>query len=73
METRTIRILKQTVCGGVPVKPGDVIDATLRDARYLVNTKAAEPCDDKPRRKGKTNRMLDQGELETRAEGEPNE
>lgn len=68
MSTRTIRMLKQTVCGGVSVKPGDVVDATLRDAHYLVSTKAAEPCDEKPKRRGKANRMIDQAELQTRNE-----
>lgn len=52
MDTRTIKILKATVCGGLRVSPGDVVDASLGDARYLVNVKAAEPCErpaEKPR------------------------
>jgi hypothetical protein len=71
MDTRTIKILKATVCGGLRVSPGDVVDASLGDARYLVNVKAAEPCEkpvvaEKPKAERKPkNKMVTT--LETRA------
>ena len=68
-DTRKIKILKHTVCGGVSVGPGSVVDAPLGDARYLVNTGAAEPFveEEKPKRK---NKMVATEELETRDLGE---
>jgi len=47
-DTRTIKIVKQTVCGGKTVSPGDVVEASLGDAFYLVNTGSALPVEAKP-------------------------
>ncbi|KZL17537.1 hypothetical protein [Pseudovibrio sp. Ad37] len=38
-----IEILKRTVCGGEPVAPGDVVNASEKDAKFLINMKKAEP------------------------------
>lgn len=77
MDSRHIRILKATVCGGQVVAAGQVVEATLSDARYLVNTGRAEPCEAQENApKGKApkrtiNKMVDADGLETRdAEGE---
>lgn len=71
-DTRTIKILKSTVCTGRPVKAGDVVDASLEDAWYLVNTGAAEPFveEEKPKAARKTNKMVNTKELEARDAGE---
>jgi hypothetical protein len=74
-----ITILKSTVCGGLPVKPGDVVEASAKDAFYLTATKAAiatpdeELADDAPaerktrgNKKSPVNRMVDEDDLETR-------
>jgi hypothetical protein len=66
MSVKTIRLLKRTVCGGVPVAPGDVVDASARDASYLVATGAAEYCEPKAKAAGKRNKMVDVAELTTR-------
>lgn len=68
-DTRKITILKSTVCGGKPVSPGQAVDASLKDACYLVNTGAAEPYVEveKPKRKATTSVKTD--ELETRDAG----
>lgn len=71
-DTQTIKILKKTVCGGKPVSPGDVVEASLGDARYLVNTNSAvlfeKPAVEvKPKRKTK---MIKSDELETRDLGD---
>jgi len=68
-EYKQIKILKHTMCGGKAVRPGDVVDAMLGDARYLVNTGAAEPFveAEKPKRK---NKMIDTQEMEVRDLGE---
>lgn len=67
MTERTIRLLKHTVCGGVPVGPGAVVDASPRDASYLVATGAAEYCEGSAKPAGKRrNKMVDMGELTTR-------
>lgn len=78
-DTKTITILKSTVCGGRPVQPGEVVDASSSDAFYLLATKAATTGgqlvenEEKPRRgkkKAPINRMIDQEELEDRDPGE---
>lgn len=64
-----IHILKATVCGGKPVAPGQELEASSKDANYLIATGAAEPADDtKPKPKKKITKMVDTDELETRAE-----
>lgn len=72
MDTRTIKILKATVCGGLPVSPGDVVDASTGDAHYLINTQAAEPFEkpvaEKPKAERKLkNKMISSKTLEVRA------
>ena len=70
MDTRTIKIVKTTVCGGLRVSPGDVVDASLGDARYLVSTHAAEPFEKPVAEKPKAERKLKNkmiSNLETRA------
>ncbi|WP_068310458.1 hypothetical protein [Polycladidibacter hongkongensis] len=37
-----IEILKRTVCEGEPVAPGDVVSASEKDAKFLINMKKAE-------------------------------
>ncbi|WP_109314750.1 hypothetical protein [Pseudovibrio ascidiaceicola] len=37
-----IEILKRTVCGGEPVAPGDVVNASEKDAKFLINMKKAK-------------------------------
>ena len=39
-----IRIVKHTVCGGEAVFQGDEIDASVEDARELINLKKAVPA-----------------------------
>jgi hypothetical protein len=72
-----ITILKSTVCGGVAVKPGDVVEASDRDAYYLIATKAAvhggvvaEPPIKRGRPRSPVNRMIESGEIENRDAGE---
>lgn len=66
---------KSTVCGGVAVKPGDEVEASAKDAFYLISTKAAvkapdgEVAEEAPKRgrkKSPENRMIDGEELENR-------
>ncbi|MCK9563521.1 MAG: hypothetical protein M0R02_12480 [Bacteroidales bacterium] len=67
MTERTIRLLKHTVCGGKPVGPGEVVDASHRDASYLVATGAAEYCEGKAKPAVKrSNKMVDVADLTTR-------
>lgn len=71
-----ITILKSTVCGGASVRPGDVVEASAKDAFYLTSTKAAmttpegeadAPAEKKTRgKKSPVNRMVDESDLETR-------
>ena len=42
-----IKILQGTNCGGKRVKPGQTVDASDRDANYLIATKKAEKVDAK--------------------------
>lgn len=73
-----IRMTKSTVCGGVAVKPGDMVEASDKDAFYLVATKAAvkvdgvaiEEAPKRGRKKAPENRMIDPEELENRDAGE---
>lgn len=66
-DTRTIKILKSTVCDGLTVSPGDVVDASLSDARYLVNTKAAKPYVAPPKVERKIkNKVIATDKLEVR-------
>jgi GH24 family phage-related lysozyme (muramidase) len=37
-----IEILKRTVCDGEPVAPGDVVSASEKDAKFLINTEKAK-------------------------------
>lgn len=70
--TRLITIAKATVCGGKSVKPGDVVEASVKDAHYLTTTKAATYATDAPvaekrgRKKAPINRMVDDAGLENR-------
>jgi hypothetical protein len=72
LSMKTITILKSTVCGGQSVKPGDVVEASARDAFYLIATKAAVPSDaveaveKRGRKKAPVNRMIDAEDLESR-------
>lgn len=75
MTTKTITMIKHTVCGGVPVNPGDVVEASLRDAYYLIATKAAiEGATEQPAKRGRprspVNRMVEADEIENRDLGE---
>jgi hypothetical protein len=36
-----IKILDGVICGGKRRKEGDIVDASERDAKYLINTKRA--------------------------------
>lgn len=69
MDTKTITMMKSTVCGGVSVKPGDVVEASAKDAFYLISTKAAVEGGEVKKKGGKkspVNRMIDGEELENR-------
>jgi hypothetical protein len=73
MDTKTITMMKSTVCGGVSVKPGDVVEASVRDAFFLISTKAAVEGGEVKKKGGKkapTNRMVDEDELMNRDSGE---
>ena len=48
---KTIKLLKNTVCGGKAVGKGDVVDASDRDAFYLVSTKKAVHFKKEPAKK----------------------
>ena len=37
-EKQKIEILKRTVCDAEPVGPGDVVNATKKDALFLINS-----------------------------------
>jgi len=68
---KTITMIKSTVCGGQSVKPGEVVEASDRDAFYLVATKAAKlegdaPVEKKTRGRKPANRMVGEEELESR-------
>jgi len=39
-----IRITRQTVCGRRTVRPGDLVDASDADARYLIAIGKAQPA-----------------------------
>ncbi len=77
---KNIKMMKATVCGGRPVSVGEVVEASDRDAFYLIATKAAIESaaaavadDDAPkrgRRRAPVNRMIEPGELENRDSGE---
>ena len=45
MNTVKIKIVRATVCGGVCVDAGDVVDATARDARLLLAMGKAVPAE----------------------------
>lgn len=70
-----ITMLKSTVCGGAAVKPGQVVEASDRDAYYLIATKAAMAgAVEQPAKRGRprspVNRMIESGEIENRDPGE---
>jgi len=46
-----IKILKSTVCGGKPVEKDKVIDASEKDANYLIGIGKAESSDKKKEEK----------------------
>lgn len=71
METRSIEIVKNTICGGVRVRIGEIVEnASKKDAAFLINTKRAVPYDGEPpkrgRKKAPENRMISGEELENR-------
>lgn len=43
----SIKILKDTICGGEKVKAGQIVEASVKDAHLLLATKKAEPGPDK--------------------------
>ena len=64
---KTVKILRRTVCGGEAVKPGDIVEASPADARFLVAIGKAEYSKPKPKRKAKSaplNRQIE--DMETR-------
>lgn len=73
-DTKTITILKSTVCGLRPVEPGDVVQASPADASFLVATRRAMyggdiAKEDQPKRgrkKSPENRMIGGEELDNR-------
>ena len=60
-----IRILKNTVCDGKTVKADAVIEASEKDARYLIASGKAEETS-KPRPKPKANKSVKTDEIEKR-------
>jgi hypothetical protein len=71
-ETKTIEILKDTNCDRKRVKAGDIVEASTKDAKFLINTKKAVLSEGKAKRgrKSPVNRMIDPEELENRDAGE---
>ena len=71
---KSIKILKDTSCGGRYVKKGQVIDASPADAHYLVATLKAIAADPVEAQKVKTrkpaNKMIAAEDMETRDAGE---
>ena len=68
-ETQTIKLLKNTVCGGRPVMKGDIVEASLKDARFLINrgrAEAAEAPKKRGRPKADKNKQVEPDELETK-------
>lgn len=62
-----IKMLKSTNCDGKPAPAGKVVDASTKDARFLINTGMAVEHTEavKPKAKAKSapsNRMSDVGE-----------
>ena len=43
VEMVKVKITQTTVCGGVKVKTGQVVDVTESEGRLLINLKKAEP------------------------------
>jgi len=65
MDTKRIKLLAGTVCGGNPVKAGDEVDASKSDAHLLVQLGKAQYIEakaPKPAPKKVTNKMHDGGE-----------
>ena len=50
-----ILILRDTVCGGVPVTAGSVVDASGKDARILITMRKATPAPSQPMHEGGEN------------------
>lgn len=63
-----IRILRGTVCGGKVVRSGQVVNASARDARVLINAGKAEVYVEpkRPARRSPVNRQVQTSELEAR-------
>jgi hypothetical protein len=57
-----IKMIKASNCDGKPVQPGDVVDASNKDGRFLVALGFAEPHTEQKRgrpKKAPVNRMDD--------------
>jgi hypothetical protein len=48
-----IHITRNTICGGIAVTVGDVVDASESDARILISNGKAFKVEDKPKAKKK--------------------
>ena len=68
-ETQTIKLLKNTVCGGQSVMAGDVVEASAADARFLIARGAAEAAE-KPKKRTRSkapkNRKIEDEDVETK-------
>lgn len=68
-----IKMLKATNCDGSPVKAGQVVEASVKSAKFLINIQFAEEHTEKPKPKSKPaalkNKAVTASELETRDAG----
>ena len=65
-----IMILKDTICDRERVKAGVVVEASPKDAKFLINTKRAVLSETKKKvpakKKARVNKMVTSEDLETR-------
>ena len=70
MDMQKIKLLKSTVCGGKNVQCGEVVEASPKDAFYLLTTGAAveyvEPVKTTRKTKAPSNKMVEEQELQNR-------
>jgi hypothetical protein len=71
---KTIKLLGSTVCGGERVKKGQVVEASDKDAFYLIHSGAAVACDPEKesekkapaKKKAPANKAVEVDTIETR-------